>query len=180
MFRPFAARQKCHEYQRKYIFSLYFQSTDGVHVQHLKRSYPELREATSENDVLDSVYETSTNVSTVINNQNSQSVVSAVGSAALMKGLLWQQRDKLFSRWKERFFILTSDYLQCFKRGNSRITEMGAFIFKIKLSEVRALSFVLSFSMSRIDEIKPTRPLKEKKCNHYSIEWAPNISPIAH
>ena len=55
----------------------------------------------------------------------------------MRKGLLWQQRDKIFSRWKERFFILTEDYLQCFKRGTSRITEMGAFIFKIKLVEVR-------------------------------------------
>ena len=51
--------------------------------------------------------------------------------------MMWQQRDKIFSRWKERFFILTEDYLQGFKRGTSRITEMGAFIFKIKLVEVR-------------------------------------------
>ena len=59
----------------------------------------------------------------------------------MRKGLLWQQRDKIFSRWKERFFILTEDYLQCFKRGTSRITEMGAFIFKIKLIEVRMEEF---------------------------------------
>lgn len=64
-------------------------------------------------------------------------MVSAVASSTVRKGLLWQQRDKIFSRWKERFFILTEDYLQCFKRGTSRITEMGAFIFKIKLVEVR-------------------------------------------
>ena len=50
---------------------------------------------------------------------------------------MWQQRDKMFSRWKERFFILTSNYLQCFKKGTSRITEMGGFIFKLRLSEVR-------------------------------------------
>ena len=69
--------------------------------------------------------------------QTPASVVSAVASSTVRKGLLWQQRDKIFSRWKERFFILTEDYLQCFKRGTSRITEMGAFIFKIKLVEVR-------------------------------------------
>ena len=53
---------------------------------------------------------------------------------ALKKGLLWQQRDKLFSQWKERYFILTTDYLQCFKKGTSRITDglMGEFIFKVK------------------------------------------------
>merc|ERR1711963_159111 len=57
-------------------------------------------------------------------------------STAVRKGLLWQQRDKLFSQWKERYFILTPDYLQCFKKGTSRITEMGEFIFKIKLCDV--------------------------------------------
>ena len=48
------------------------------------------------------------------------------------KGILWQQKDKFFSRWKERFFILTKDYLQCFKKENSRISEMGAFIMKVR------------------------------------------------
>ena len=58
----------------------------------------------------------------------------------IRKGLLWQQRDRrLFSRWKERFFVLTKDYLQCYKKGSSRISEMGGFIFKIKLSEVRTV-----------------------------------------
>lgn len=54
----------------------------------------------------------------------------------LKKGILWQQRDKIFSRWKERFFVLTKDYLQCFKKGTSRITEMGGFIYGIRLNEV--------------------------------------------
>lgn len=52
------------------------------------------------------------------------------------KGLLWQQKDKFFSRWKERFFILTDDYLQCFKKENSRISEMGSFLARFKLAEV--------------------------------------------
>ena len=34
-------------------------------------------------------------------------------------------------RWKERFFILTKDYLQCFKRGTTQGTEMGTFLFKV-------------------------------------------------
>jgi len=58
------------------------------------------------------------------------------------KGLLWQQRDKLFSRWKERYFILTKDLVQCFKKGTSRITEMGEFIFSIKLAEVEAIELL--------------------------------------
>ncbi|XP_040581739.1 uncharacterized protein [Lepeophtheirus salmonis] len=61
----------------------------------------------------------------------------------LKKGLLWQQKDKIFSRWKERFFILTKDYLQCFKKEtNSRLSEMGGFIFKLKLSEVELVELV--------------------------------------
>ena len=70
-----------------------------------------------------------------------QSLISGLNSAdhsnsQLKKGILWQQRDKIFARWKERFFVLTKDYLQCFKKGTSRITEMGGFIYGIRLSEV--------------------------------------------
>ncbi|XP_059086329.1 uncharacterized protein LOC131883019 isoform X2 [Tigriopus californicus] len=58
------------------------------------------------------------------------------GGTCIKKGLMWQQRDRLFSRWKERYFVLSKDYLQCYKRGSSRISEMGGFIFKIKLAEI--------------------------------------------
>ncbi|EDX04332.1 GD23589 [Drosophila simulans] len=54
----------------------------------------------------------------------------------IKRGLLWQQRDRLFSRWKERYFVLTRDYLHCFKRAsgsaNERASDMGQFIFKVK------------------------------------------------
>jgi hypothetical protein len=129
------------------FFSL-FQSTDGMH-HVLKRSYPELREAVSEvgfGAATDSMmqFETATNVSTAVGGPDmSPSMVSAVAASTVRKGLMWQQRDKIFSRWKERFFILTHDYLQCFKRGTSRITEMGAFIFKLKLIEVSRWSGLL-------------------------------------
>lgn len=55
--------------------------------------------------------------------------------STIRKGLLWQQKDKLFSQWKERYFILTPDYLQCFKKGTTRMTEMGEFIFKVPTYE---------------------------------------------
>jgi len=54
----------------------------------------------------------------------------------IKKGLLWVQHDKLFSRWKERFVILTADYIQIFKKASSRISEMGAFQYKVRISEV--------------------------------------------
>ena len=63
-------------------------------------------------------------------------------ASTLRKGLLWQQRDKIFSRWKERFFVLTPDYLNCFKRGTSRISEMGEFLFKVSRRRPRFGSFV--------------------------------------
>jgi len=64
------------------------------------------------------------------------------GNSFIKKGLLWQQRDKLFSRWKERFFILTKEYFHCFKKGSSRLTEMGGFIFKVKLSEIECVDLL--------------------------------------
>ena len=55
------------------------------------------------------------------------------------KGVLWQQQDhdkfhqRLFNRWKKRFFILTTDYLVCFKRSTSKVgrSEMGKFLYKV-------------------------------------------------
>ena len=35
-------------------------------------------------------------------------------------------------RWRERYFVLTRDYISCFKKGSSRITEMGGFVFKVR------------------------------------------------
>jgi len=77
------------------------------------------------------------------NVQNGGSTNSAVEATAisvqttsLLKGVLWQQREKRFSRWKERFFMLTNEYLQCFRKGTSKISEMGGFIYRIRLSEI--------------------------------------------
>ncbi len=72
----------------------------------------------------------------------SASSLASVTSVAQRKGLLWQQRDKLFSRWKERYFILTKEYFHCFKKGTSRMTEMGGFIFKLKLGEVEGVELL--------------------------------------
>ncbi|KAK3915392.1 Reducing polyketide synthase PKS1 [Frankliniella fusca] len=51
---------------------------------------------------------------------------------AIKRGVLWQQRERLWSRWKERYFVLTSDYLHCFKRraAGDGLSQMGHFIFK--------------------------------------------------
>ena len=44
---------------------------------------------------------------------------------------MWVQREKLFSRWKERFIVITEDFLQCFKKGSAQLSEMGPFLFKV-------------------------------------------------
>ena len=64
--------------------------------------------------------------------KSTSGLAGATSACTLRKGLLWQQRDKIFSRWKERFFVLTPDYLNCFKRGTSRMSEMGEFLFKVR------------------------------------------------
>jgi len=61
---------------------------------------------------------------------------------AVKKGLLWHQKDKLFSRWKERFFIITKDYFHCFKKDSSKLTEMGEFLFKVKLVDIDGVSLL--------------------------------------
>lgn len=75
-------------------------------------------------------------------------------NGAIKRGLLWQQRDRLFSRWKERYFILTRDYLHCFKRASGaaldRISDMGQFMFKIKLIDVDKVEWLNRRSYSVI------------------------------
>jgi hypothetical protein len=60
---------------------------------------------------------------------------------SLRKGLLWMQRDRLFSRWKERFVILTQDTLYTFKKAVSSIAEMGQFLIKVSAVKKTELSF---------------------------------------
>ncbi|XP_076371100.1 uncharacterized protein LOC143256982 isoform X2 [Tachypleus tridentatus] len=63
-------------------------------------------------------------------------------ASSFKKGLLWQQRDKFFSRWKKRYFILTRDYLACFKKGAKiGISEMGSFLYKISLVDIEGLQW---------------------------------------
>ena len=41
-----------------------------------------------------------------------------------LRGVLWQQTSGLFSRWKERFFLLTREVLQCYRRGERGAGEL--------------------------------------------------------
>lgn len=55
------------------------------------------------------------------------------------KGVLWQHQSptkfhqRFFNKWTKRYFILTVDYLNCFKRSTSKVghSEMGKFIYKV-------------------------------------------------
>ena len=46
---------------------------------------------------------------------------------SLLKGMLWQKKDRIFSRWKERFFMLTSDYLNCYEKNPQSIADASLF-----------------------------------------------------
>ena len=81
-------------------------------------------------DRLKEVLDTSTGTKSVSEEGEDYGILRS--KSTVKKGLLWQQRDKIFSQWKERYFILTTDYLQCFKKGSSKVTEMGEFIFKVR------------------------------------------------
>ena len=46
----------------------------------------------------------------------------------------------MFAKWKERFVILTPNSIQVFKKATTRISEMGCFLYTLRLSKVEALS----------------------------------------
>jgi len=72
---------------------------------------------------------------------NTEPSPSPLGSdTCIRKGVMWVQQEKMFSRWKERFIILTPSYLHIFKKSTSRLSDMGTFVNKIRLSEIENLS----------------------------------------
>ena len=46
------------------------------------------------------------------------------------------QREKVFSRWKERVVVITEDYLQCFKKGSAKLSHVGCFLFQVEFSSI--------------------------------------------
>ena len=81
-----------------------------------------------------------------LNGNNCITSCSNGNDSTIKKGLLWQMKDGgFFSRWKERYFILTKDYLTCFKKSSSNLSflgsEMGSFAYKLKLVEVDSINW---------------------------------------
>ncbi|XP_037959697.1 uncharacterized protein LOC119689037 [Teleopsis dalmanni] len=89
------------------------------------------------------------------------------------RGILWQQRDRLFSRWKERYFVLTRDYLNCFKKatGNNRLSDMGKFIFKIKLVDIEKVEWLNRRSYSIVRLFLGREGSVLLRCNNGLEEW---------
>ncbi|CAL8092004.1 unnamed protein product [Orchesella dallaii] len=83
---------------------------------------------------------------------------------AVKKGVLMQQREKLWSRWKERYVILTRDYLNCFRRvanvhrSGVTLSEMGSFIFKLRLADVEEIRWENRRSGSLVALVLPQEP----------------------
>ena len=48
-------------------------------------------------------------------------------SIPLLKGKFWHRKDRIFSRWKERFFILTAKSLDCYDKCPLRSIEAPLF-----------------------------------------------------
>jgi len=60
----------------------------------------------------------------------------------LHRALMWVQKGKLLSRWKERFIVITEEYIQCFKKGLAQLSQMGDFMFQIGMKDVKSVSLV--------------------------------------
>ena len=50
---------------------------------------------------------------------------------ASKKGILWQQTDKIFSTWQERFFVLTENSLYSFSRETNKINDLKKAVSKV-------------------------------------------------
>jgi len=66
-------------------------------------------------------------------------VANTVGSKDLHRGVLWHQKDKFFSRWKERYFVLNQGFLICFK---NELQNQKLLCFKYMLLDVDSVALV--------------------------------------
>lgn len=90
--------------------------------------------------------QTNVTIATASGNEINFNGSNNCNDSTIKKGLLWQMKDGgFFSRWKERYFILTKDYLTCFKKSSSNLSflgsEMGSFAYKLKLVEVDSINW---------------------------------------
>ena len=101
---------------------------------------------------LDIQEETTTPKITMESSRNEGSLNT--NDSTMKKGLLWQMKDGsfFFNRWKERYFILTQDYLTCFKKKTSSLRKkklgsialssfMGSYSYKLKLLDIEDISW---------------------------------------
>ena len=101
---------------------------------------------------LDIQEETTTPKITMESSRNEVSLNT--NDSTMKKGLLWQMKDGsfFFNRWKERYFILTQDYLTCFKKKTSSSRRkklgsmtlssfMGSYSYKLKLLDIEDISW---------------------------------------
>eukprot|EP00092_Neocalanus_flemingeri_P009661 GFUD01010402.1.p1 GENE.GFUD01010402.1~~GFUD01010402.1.p1 ORF type:complete len:188 (-),score=48.36 GFUD01010402.1:135-698(-) len=58
------------------------------------------------------------------------------------KGILWQQTDRIFSSWQERFFVLTENSLYSFSRETKQMEKLEKAVSKIKLSDMSDVSLM--------------------------------------
>jgi len=100
-----------------------------------------------------------------------QSIPITRDSSTLQKGLVSVLKDGIFSRWKDRFLVLTSDYLHFFNRKSvSKYSEMGAYQFKINLADVSKIGF---------DQVRGHQVIKiETRSNKYYIRASSNGCPL--
>ena len=78
-------------------------------------------------------------------------------SIPLLKGKFWQKKDRIFSRWKERFFILTAKCLDCYEKCPLR--NVQAPLFKVCPSSFSVQFIDLQVKLSSIASMD----LTEKK-----------------
>jgi len=58
----------------------------------------------------------------------------------LLKGMLWQKKDRIFSRWKQRFFILTTKCLHCYEKCPKNTADISSLIFEVQLSSIEKMN----------------------------------------
>ena len=80
-------------------------------------------------------------------------------TSTIRKGILSQQANGVFARWTPRFFVLTTNFLQCYKLNNNKLTKMGKFLYQVLKC---SMHFVLQGIVEERNKEKEILKLKPK------------------
>ena len=94
-------------------------------------------------------------------------VLTSTEDYPVLESMMWVQREKLFSRWKERVVVVTEDYLHCFRKGSAQLSHAGQLLFKVKNAGINKKCTRVSILQISLNDIQSVSLLD--RCGYLTV-----------